>query len=64
MNSFRNHRLRDMKLPNSIAWLLAHIAEARGTQELYTRESPQILKGLRDTAINKSSKQAMNWATV
>jgi hypothetical protein len=41
-------------LPTSTAWLLADIAEAKGKQELYTRQSPQILKALRDTAIIQS----------
>ena len=31
-----------------------HIAEAKGKQELYTRQSPQFLKALRDTAIIQS----------
>ena len=34
MNSFRNHRLRDMALPTSTTWLLTDIAEAKGKQEL------------------------------
>jgi len=36
MNSFRNHRLRDLALPASTTWLLP----AKGKQELYTRQSP------------------------
>jgi hypothetical protein len=40
MNSFRNHRLRDLNLPASTTWLLTDIAEAKGKQELYTRQSP------------------------
>jgi hypothetical protein len=35
----------------STAWLLNNIAEARGKQELFTRQSPQVLKALRDAAI-------------
>jgi Fic family protein len=58
MNSFRNHRLRDLTLPTSTAWLLADIAEAKGKQELYTRQSPQILKALRDTAIIQSAESS------
>jgi len=58
MNSFRNHRLRDLALPASTAWLLADIAEAKGKQELYTRQSPQILKALRDTAIIQSAESS------
>jgi Fic family protein len=58
MNSFRNHRLRDLSLPTSTTWLLTDIAEAKGKQELYTRQSPQILKALRDTAIIQSAESS------
>lgn len=58
MNSFRNHRLRDLTMPASTAWLLSDIAEAKGKQELYTRQSPQILKALRDTAIIQSAESS------
>ena len=58
MNSFRDHRLRDLTLPASTAWLLTDIAEAKGKQELYTRQSPQILKALRDTAIIQSAESS------
>jgi Fic family protein len=58
MNSFRNHRLRDLALPTSTTWLLTDIAEAKGKQELYARQSPQILKALRDTAIIQSAESS------
>lgn len=58
MHSFRNQRLRDFALPMSTAWLLNDIAEARGRQELYTRQSPQILKALRDTAIIQGAESS------
>ncbi len=32
-------------------WLLNDIAESRGKQELFTRQSPQALKALRDAAV-------------
>jgi Fic family protein len=58
MSSFRNHKLRDLTLPTSTAWLIADIAEAKGKQELYTRQSPQVLKALRDTAIVQSAESS------
>lgn len=58
MNSFRNQRLRDYTLPMSTAWLLNDIAEARGKQELFTRQSPQVLKALRDAAIIQSAESS------
>ena len=54
MNSFRNHRLRDFAVPMSTNWLLNDIAEAKGKQELYTRQSPQMLKALREMALVQS----------
>jgi Fic family protein len=37
---------------------MADIAEAKGRQELYTRQSPQILRALRDTAIIQSAESS------
>jgi Fic family protein len=58
MSSFRNHRLRDHSLPMSTAWLFHDIAEAKGKQELFTRQSPQMLKALREAAIIQSSESS------
>jgi Fic family protein len=54
MNSFRNQRLRDFAVPMSTNWLLNDLAEAKGKQELYTRQSPQVLKALREMALVQS----------
>jgi Fic family protein len=58
MNSFRKHRLRDLAVPMSTAWLLNDIAEAKGRQELYTRQSPQVLKALREMALIQSTESS------
>ena len=58
MNSFRNYRLRDLAVPMSTAWLLNDIAEAKGRQELYTRQSPQVLKALREMALIQSTESS------
>src|SRR5436190_3893215 len=58
MNSFRNHRLRNLAVPMSTAWLLNDISEAKGKQELYTRQSPQILKALREMALIESTESS------
>ena len=58
MNSFRNNRLRDHEMPLSTVWLLNDIAESRGRQELFTRQSPQALKALRDTAVIQSTESS------
>jgi len=44
MMTFRNHRLRDFAGPMSTNWLLNDLAEAKGKQELYTRQSPRCSK--------------------
>jgi Fic family protein len=54
VNSFRDHRLRDFAVPMSTNWLLNDIAEAKGKQGLYTHQSPQLLKALRETALVQS----------
>jgi Fic family protein len=54
MMSFRNHRLRDLAVPMGTNWLLNDLAEAKGKQELYTRQSPQVLKALREMALIQS----------
>ncbi len=50
MMSFRGHQLNDLSVPASTAWLLTEIAEAKGRQDLYAWQSPQVLKALRDMA--------------
>ena len=42
-------------VPASTSWYLADIGEARGKQELYTRQSPQRLKALREHALIESA---------
>ena len=42
-------------VPATVAWALADLGEARGKQELFTRQSPQRLKVLRDHALVESA---------
>jgi Fic family protein len=42
-------------IPATTAWYLADLGEARGTQELFTRQSPQWLKSLREHALIESA---------
>jgi Fic family protein len=53
MMTFRQG-LRDFKLPMSTVWLMNDIAEAKGRQELYTKQAPQLLKALREMAMVQS----------
>ncbi len=55
MNSFKRE---NMKLPLSAVWLMNSIAEYKGKQELYARQSPQILKTLLETALIESAESS------
>lgn len=55
MMTFRQLALRPETIPAAIAWSLADVAEAHGKQELFTRQSPQILKVLREHAMIESA---------
>jgi Fic family protein len=54
MSSFRGGRLAGLALPVSSVWLLTDIAEAKGRQDLYARQAPQLLAALRQTALVQS----------
>jgi len=54
MMSFRGDRVRDFALPTGTVWLLTEIAEAKGRQALYAKQSPQVLKALREMALVQS----------
>jgi Fic family protein len=58
MMTFRNERLRNFSLSMSSAWLLNDIAEARGKQELFTRQSPHVLRALREMALIQSTESS------
>ncbi len=53
MMTFRRG-LRDVQLPLSTVWLLNDIAEAKGKQQLYVQQSPQLLEALREMAMVQS----------
>jgi len=50
MNTFLRLAADSPSVPLSITWLLADIAEMKGRQELFTRQAPQKLKALRESA--------------
>ncbi|MGE0884278.1 MAG: Fic family protein [Blastocatellales bacterium] len=55
MNTFRQFNQRPVSLPSTTGWYLADLGEARGKQELFTRQSPQKLKALREHALIESA---------
>lgn len=46
---------RKPSIPTTTAWYLADLAEARGKQELFIKQSPQRLKVLREHALIESA---------
>ena len=42
-------------IPTRTSWYLTELAEARGKQELFTHQSPQKLKALREHALIESA---------
>ena len=58
MMSFRGTRLQDTKLPLSIVWLLETLAESKGRQQLFEKQSPQLLKSLREMALIESTESS------
>ncbi len=42
-------------IPTTTSWYLADLGEARGKQELFTKQSPQTLKALREHALIESA---------
>jgi Fic family protein len=55
MNTLRQLAAEPPTLPTRTAWYLADLGEARGKQELFTRQSPQKLKLLREHALIESA---------
>ena len=55
MNTLQRFRSGDLAIPASTAWYLSDLGEFRGKQELYTRQSPQRLKVLREHALIESA---------
>ena len=55
MMTLRQFSERPKAIPTSTSWYLADLSEARGKQELFTRQSPQKLKALREHALIESA---------
>ena len=58
MISFRGNRLENIKLPLSIVWLLETLAESKGRKQLYEKQSPQMLKNLKEMALIESAESS------
>jgi Fic family protein len=58
MMSFRGARLSEAHLPLGTVWLLESLAESKGRQALYEKQSPQVLKALRELALVESTESS------
>src|SRR5438876_9312027 len=55
MMTLRHLAAEPPTIPTRAAWYLADLGEARGKQEMFTRQSPQKLKVLREHALIESA---------
>ena len=55
MNSFKRD---NVELPLGTVWLMNSIAEHKGKQELYVKQSPQVLKSLVEMALIESAESS------
>ncbi len=55
MMTLRQFSAKPATIPATTSWYLADLGEARGKQELFTRQSPQRLKVLREHALIESA---------
>lgn len=55
MMTLRQFSLHPQTVPAATSWYLADLGEARGRQELFTRQTPQRLKVLREHALIESA---------
>src|SRR6478672_1985646 len=55
MMTLRRFQAPPPTIPTATAWYLSDLGEAKGKQELFTRQSPQKLKALREHALIESA---------
>lgn len=58
MLSLQADKLKKMSVPVSTSWLLGECMEARGKQELWTRQRPEVLAALREQAVIQSAESS------
>ena len=58
MMTFRGEKLKNFAIPTGSVWLMTDIAQSKGRQELYARQSPQLLKVMRDMALVQSAESS------
>ena len=58
MMTFRDTRLEKTQLGQASIWLLESLAESKGKQALYEKQSPQILESLKQLALVESAESS------
>ena len=58
MPSVRVESLKKVSIPVGTGWLLGECMEARGKQDLWTRQRPEVLAALRERAIIQSAESS------
>ena len=58
MLSLQADRLKMLSVPVSTGWLLGECMEARGKQELWTRQRQEVLAALREQAVIQSAESS------
>jgi Fic family protein len=58
MMSFRSGRIQNLAVPPGTLWMANDIAEGKGRQDLYLKQSPQVLKALREMALVESAESS------
>lgn len=58
MLTLESLKLAEMNLPMGTSWLLASCMEARGKQDLWIRQKPEVLRTLREQAVIQSTESS------
>ena len=58
MRSFGSQYLSRLNLPGSTAWLVGACMEAKGKQDLWLRQKPEVLEALRELAVIQSTESS------
>ncbi|MFQ5827966.1 MAG: Fic family protein [Candidatus Methylomirabilia bacterium] len=58
MKSFDPKRFVDATIPLGVSWQLGTVMESKGRQDLYEKQSPEVLRSLRELAIIESTESS------
>ncbi len=58
MKSFDPNRLAGATISLGVSWLVGAVMESKGRQEPYEKQSPEVLRTLRETAIVESTESS------